>query len=187
MRRSRYALLCLLALAACSRGASSGAVPARADSGYVGVPGASLFYKSFGSGDPIILVHGGPGMDHAYLLPGMRALAESHRVVFYDQRGGGRTSGTVDRSTVSSDIFLADITALADSLHMGKFTLLAHSWGGIPVVRYAARYPELLRALVLMNTVEPGRRYAMQSMHLLAQSGRPRIRSSTRGSCNPTP
>ena len=142
---------------------SCGRLPAAPSSpvvqGFVAVRGAQLYYEMFGHGDPIVVVHGGPGMDHTYLLPGMRALARSHLVVFYDQRGSGRSRGEVNASTVSFDLFLADIDALADSLGLARFSLLGHSWGGLLALRYAARHPERLRALVLMNTVEPGRRY----------------------------
>jgi proline iminopeptidase len=158
----------VLAAASCVR---PGAAPARiaADSGHVTVPGARLFYKAVGRGEPIIIVHGGPGMDHAYLFPGMADLARSHRLVFYDQRGGGRTLGDVSRETVSLDLFLGDISALADSLRLGRFTLLGHSFGGLLALHYAARHPERLRALVLMNTVEPGRKFTIAMNDLLAR------------------
>lgn len=135
--------------------------------GLIDVPGARLYYVIEGRGDPIVVVHGGPGMDHTYLLPGMNGLAAAHRLVYYDQRGGGRTEGLVDSSTVSFDRFIADIDAIGDSLHLGRFTLLGHSWGGLLAMRYAARRPERLRALVLMNTVEPGHRYAVASRQLV--------------------
>jgi proline iminopeptidase len=108
-------------------------------------------------------------MDHSYLLPGMLGLAKSHRVVFYDQRGGGRTEGEVSPATVSFDRFLADIDAIRDSLGLDNMVLLGHSWGGLVALRYAAKYPTRLRALVLMNSVEPGRRYATDAARLLRQ------------------
>jgi proline iminopeptidase len=141
--------------------------PRATDSGYVGVADARLFYRSVGTRDPIIVVHGGPGMDHTYLLPGMLGLSRRHRVIYYDQRGSGRTQGDVSAATVSFDHFLSDIDAIIDSLKLGKPTLLGHSWGGLVAMRYAAKRPDRLRALVLMNTVEPGRRYAAESARML--------------------
>ena len=156
-------------MSACSRKVDTTPPTIAPDTGHVAVQGARIFYESSGRGDPIIVVHGGPGMDHSYLLPGMRRLARSNRVIFYDQRGGGRTEGEVSRATVSFDTFLGDISALADSLRLGRFTLMGHSWGGLIALRYAARHPDRLRALVLMNSVEPGRRYIVQSSDLLAK------------------
>lgn len=135
--------------------------------GFVNVPGARLYYEIVGQGDPILVVHGGPGLDHNYLLPGMRGLATSHRVIFYDQRGSGATLGEVNASTISFDRMLADIDALVDSLRLGPITLLGHSWGGLVAMRYAARHPERLRSLILMNTVEPGQRYAERSATMM--------------------
>jgi proline iminopeptidase len=152
--------VCAALLIACA-GSRSGSTGDAARSGFVDVPGARLHYGSIGRGEPVIVVHGGPGMDHSYLRPGMDELARTHRVVFYDQRGSGRTEGEVSRATVNLDAFLADISAIADSLRLGRFTLLGHSFGGLLAIQYATRHPERLRALVLMNTVEPGRRYVI--------------------------
>jgi len=143
--------------------------PPTAASGSLRVEGARIHFETIGRGEPIIVVHGGPGMDHGYLRPGMDELARTHRLVFYDQRGSGRTEGEVTRATVNIDAFLGDITALADSLRLPRFTLLGHSFGGLLAMHYAARHPERLRALVLMNTVEPGRRFVIQMNDLAAR------------------
>jgi proline iminopeptidase len=163
---------CLALTFACGQPQTSSG-PAAADSGHVATPGARIFWKSLGRGHPIIVVHGGPGMDHTYLVPGMNELARTHRVVYYDQRGGGRTEGAASRETVSLDLFMSDITALADSLRLGKFTVLGHSFGGLVALHYAARHPDRLRALVLMNTVEPGRKYTAQMNDLTLRKRTP--------------
>jgi proline iminopeptidase len=153
----------------CSQPTSS-ASPVAVDTGYVAVPGARLFYKSVGRGNPpILVVHGGPGMDHAYLLPGMLGLARSNRVVFYDQRGSGRSEGEVTAATVSFDRFMLDIDAIRDSLHLDRMVVLGHSWGGLLALRYAAKQPSGLHSLILMNTVEPGRRYTAQTTRMLSE------------------
>lgn len=167
-----WLLLCA-ALVACARQPATPTTALPVDSGFVSAPGARLFYKSIGKGDPILVVHGGPGMDHTYLLPGMRGLAVNRRVVFYDQRGSGRTEGEVDSSTVSFDRFVEDVEAIRATLGLGKVAVLGHSWGGLVAMRYAAQYPERLQALVLMNTVEPGRKYATQSMQLMRRKQTP--------------
>jgi proline iminopeptidase len=164
--RSIPAIALFAGLAACS-GSSTAAAPVAADSGYVSVPGARLFYRSVGSHDPIIVVNGGPGMDHSYLLPGMLGLARTHRLIFYDQRGTGRTEGDVNASTISLDRYLADIDALRDSLELARPVLLGRSWGGFVAMRYAVKYPEQLRALILMNTEEPGKRYEAEATRVI--------------------
>jgi proline iminopeptidase len=165
-------LLALLAVTACAS-PSPESQPRNADSGFVAVPGARLFYKSVGRGDPMLVVHGGPGLEHAYLLPGMLGLAKSNRLVFYDQRGGGRSEGEVNSATVSFDRFIADIDAVADSLRLGSFVLLGHSWGGLLALQFADRYPNRLRALVLMNTEEPGQRYLARTIEIATRRAAP--------------
>lgn len=60
-------------------------------SGYISVESGKLFYQRFGKGDPIIIVHSGPGLDHGYLLPQMLELAKDHALIFYDRKGSGRS------------------------------------------------------------------------------------------------
>lgn len=158
---SLVGLMVVMLVMACGR-VDPAVRPTAADSGHVAVPGARIFYKSMGRGDPVIVVHGGPGMDHSYMVPGMDELARTHRLVYYDQRFGGRTEGSPSRETVSLDTYMADISAIADSLRLDRFILLGHSFGGLLAMHYAARHPERLRAVVLMNTVEPGRKYTTE-------------------------
>lgn len=165
---SRLSAVALVVIAACAP-ATKVVPPAIPRAGFVDVTGARLYYESVGRGDPVIVVHGGPGMDHVYLRPGMEGLATTHRVIFYDQRGAGRTEGEANSSTITLDLFMADITALADSLRLGRFTLVGHSFGGLVAMHYAARHPERLRALVLMNTVEPGRKYTIPMTDMLME------------------
>ncbi len=61
--------------------------------GFVSAQGADLFFKTLGTGDPIIVLHGGPGFDHRQFLPFIWELAEGHQVILYDQRGTGLSSG----------------------------------------------------------------------------------------------
>ena len=58
---------------------------------FVGTGSARLYVRDVGHGLPIIVVHGGPDFDHEYLLPEMDQLARSFHLVYYDQRGRGRS------------------------------------------------------------------------------------------------
>jgi proline iminopeptidase len=131
----------------------------RARQGLLSLDDARLFYEVVGTGDPIIVVHGGPGLDHAYLQPGLDALAIRNTLIYYDQRGTGRSVTALDSSGVSLDAFVGDIEALREALGYQRVTLLAHSFGALIALDYAARHPENVRALILMNPVEPGSRY----------------------------
>ena len=132
----------------------------RARQGLLSLEDARIFYEVVGSGEPIVVVHGGPGLDHAYLQPGLDALATRSTLIYYDQRGTGRSVAALDSSAINLDAFVGDIEALREALGYERITVLTHSFGSYLGLEYAARYPERLRALILMNPVEPGSRYA---------------------------
>lgn len=156
------ASLALLA-AGCGSGVvnaeSSVAAPFPTDSGFVQSGDASLFYRTLGSGPALLVLHGGPGLEHSYLLPGLEPLARDHRLIFYDQRGSGRSDAPLDSSSISLENFLADLDRVSRQVAGGEATILGHSWGGLLAVLYASRYPERVRSLVLMSPIEPGQRY----------------------------
>ena len=60
------------------------------------INGTQLYTKVMGEGEPIVILHGGPGMDHTYFLPQMAELAETHKLIFFDQRVSGRSSLDID-------------------------------------------------------------------------------------------
>jgi proline iminopeptidase len=134
----------------------------RARQGLLSLETARIFYEVVGEGEPIIVVHGGPGLDHAYLQPGLDALATRNTLVYYDQRGSGRSVANLDSTAINLDAFIEDIEALRQALGYERVSLLTHSWGAILGLEYAARYPESMRALILMSPVEPGSRFRDQ-------------------------
>ena len=85
---------------------------------------------------PLIVLHGGPGLDHMHLRPWLDPLAEDLRVLYVDERGQGR-SERVDPSTLSLDAFARDVDLLADALQLDRFALLGHSFGAIVATRHA--------------------------------------------------
>lgn len=131
----------------------------RVEEGVKAINGVDLYYKAIGSGEPIIVIHGGPGLEHSYLLPWMEDLSNQYQVILYDQRGVGRSTGSMDSSSINMDNFIADLDGLRSSFGIERVNLLAHSWGGLLAMTYAWRYPDRVRSLVLMSTVEPGIRY----------------------------
>ncbi len=122
------------------------------EEGFLEVNGASLFFKTMGSGEPLVVLHGGPGFDHRQFLPYIWELAEQHKVILYDQRGTGLSSGPVNAESISIDTFIADIEAVREAFGIEKMNLLGHSFGGILAMHYGIRHPDNLRSLVLAST-----------------------------------
>jgi proline iminopeptidase len=131
----------------------------RARQGLLTLGDARLFYEVLGDGDPIIVVHGGPGLDHSYLRPGLDALATRNTVIYYDQRATGRSTAELVDGTINLDAFVTDIDALRQVLGYQEVSVLGHSFGALIALEYAVRYPDNTRSVILMNPVEPGRRF----------------------------
>lgn len=114
------------------------------------IRGVSLFTKIMGDGPPILMMHGGPGVDHTSLLP-LKPLADTYRLIYYDHRCNGRSTGTpVDSMTW--DNLTADADALRQQLGIDQWVVLGHSFGGMVAQEYALRYPDSLSGLILVDT-----------------------------------
>jgi proline iminopeptidase len=94
--------------------------------------GYRLFVVEVGGGDgvPLIVLHGGPGLDHTHLRPSLDPLGDERRVLYVDERGQGR-SERADPGTLSLEVFARDVDLLAEALELGRFALLGHSFGAI--------------------------------------------------------
>lgn len=155
----------LLPSAIVTAAADVGAQTAR--QGLLSLDDARIFYEVVGSGEPIVVVHGGPGLDHEYLQPGLDALGTRNTLVYYDQRGTGRSTAELDESAINLDAFVEDIDRLREALGYDHVSVLSHSVGAFIALEYARRYPDRTRALILMNPVEPGSRYREETMERL--------------------
>jgi L-proline amide hydrolase len=107
------------------------------------------------AGVPLVLLHGGPGCTHDYLLR-QAALADTGRaVVHYDQLGNGRSSHLPDAPAEfwSPDLFLAELDNLLTALGIAdRYALLGQSWGGMLAAEHAVRRPVGLRGLVIADS-----------------------------------
>lgn len=120
---------------------------------FVDVPRHALFTRTVGDGEPIVVVHGGPGtLDHTYLLPTMDRLANLGRLTYVDQRGHGRSHGELEPGDVTAERFVDDLARVLDALELDAPTVLGHSWGGHLALRFALTHADRVRRLVLMNS-----------------------------------
>ena len=116
----------------------------------VGVRGVELFVRRIGAGPAAVVLHGGPGAHHDYLLPAFDALADGRELVYYDQRGGGRSAVPRD-VPVGWTEHVADLEALRDRWAMDRLTLVGYSWGGLLAMLYALAHPERVAKLALVS------------------------------------
>lgn len=113
-------------------------IPPPREFGFTTTTPVPLYWAAYGvAGAPALLVlHGGPGADHAYLLPQMLRLAESYDVLFYDQRGGGR-SATDDRAPITWRTHVDDLMLVVREFGLDPLALVGYSWGGMLAALYA--------------------------------------------------
>lgn len=116
----------------------------------VEVRGVSLFERRIGEGPQVVVLHGGPGAHHDYLLPGFDALADGHTLVYYDQRGGGRSAVARD-VPVGWREQVADLEALREQWGLERLTIAGYSWGGLLGLLYAIEHPDRVERLALVS------------------------------------
>lgn len=128
----------------------------------------SLYVEEYGKGIPTIVLHGGPGMSHSYLLDAFIgdeiyeleteatdkvSLTSNNRFVFYDQRGCLLSPCELDN--VSLDANIDDLDHLRSNLGKEKVVLISHSAGSLLALYYLKRYAEHVRGLVLVCGLPP--------------------------------
>ena len=117
----------------------------------ININGVDHYIKKIGEGDPLLVLHGGPGLFHDYLIPHFEKLASKYQVIFYDQRGCGRTLFPSDTSSITLSAYIEDLEAIRNHLEIEKLSLIGHSWGGILAVSYGKKYPNNLEKLMLIS------------------------------------
>jgi len=120
--------------------------------GYVDAHGVLIYFKSIGIGPPLVVLHGGPGASHDYFLPALLPLARTHRLIFIDERGSGRSQRLQDTSLYTVENMVEDVEEVRLALHLGKISLLGHSCGGVLAEGYALKYQQNLSHLILNST-----------------------------------
>lgn len=120
----------------------------------VELDGTTLYYEVDGTGPPMMVLHGGLGLDHHIYRRTLAPLAEHFQLIFPDQRGNGRST-TNDLESITMPQLADDALALADHLGLERFSVLGHSYGGFVAQELALRHGERLDTLVLVDTT-PG-------------------------------
>ena len=118
---------------------SNPVIPPPRESGFTNSTSHPLYWARWGksSAPTLVMVHGGPGAHHDYMLPQMLALADQYDLVFYDQRGGGK-SKTDGRDNITWETHVDDLGFVVRELVAGPVTLIGYSWGALLSMLYAS-------------------------------------------------
>ena len=156
------------------------------------VHGVNIFERRIGSGPPVVVLHGGPGAHHDYLLPGFDALAHNRELIYYDQRGGGQ-SPVPREAPVGWREQVADLEELRRQWGLETLTITGYSWGGLLAQLYATESPQRVGRLALVAPapawremrLEFERRFAERNLAPALQQQRAELRASGLREQNP--
>jgi proline iminopeptidase len=152
---------------------------------FVEVNGVRLFTRRVGEGPLVVVLHGGPGAHHDYLLPQYDRLARGRALFYYDQRGGGQSP--VPRDTpVGWREHVADLDALRAHLGLERLALCGYSWGGLLALLYLLEHPGSVERLGLVSpasiTIEYRRQFEAEFARRMAAPEIQREREALRAS-----
>jgi proline iminopeptidase len=115
--------------------------------------GAELWTAVSGTGPPIVLLHGGPGL-WDYLVPLAALLDREFTVARFDQRGCGRSTGRAGPFTIAQAV--DDMDEVRSALGFSRWAVVGHSWGAELALRYAARHQDRVTAVAYVGGVGAG-------------------------------
>ncbi len=120
--------------------------------GVVATPEGRLYYELEGEGGrlPVVVLGDGPGVGHSHFHPWFSALADRFDVVYFDYIGTGRSS-RLESGTYSIELFAEHLEVLRGHLGLDRWSLVGHSFGGMPALEYALRHQGRVSALALSN------------------------------------
>lgn len=127
------------------------AMPAAATTGFVDVPGAKLYYATYGKGEPVVLLHGGLGnSDHwGFQLP---ELAAKYQVIAIDSRNQGRSTMTKSKDKLSYRAMAVDVLAVLDALGVHKAAIVGWSDGGAIALELGIHHADRVSKLFVFGT-----------------------------------
>lgn len=131
--------------------AAQGFPDSQTDGKYYTVNGAKLWTVSFGKGEPLFFIAGGPGGSH-YGLRSFDSLSTTNTLVYFDALGRGKSDLAKDVREYSLDRDIEDLEGLRKAMGFDKISVLGHSYGGVVAQGYAVKYPEHVSHLILANT-----------------------------------
>jgi proline iminopeptidase len=159
VRVPRHLLLLVLALVSMTWNTHASAQAAQQSGsvypmqeGFVDANGVMIYYAMLGRGEPLLIMHGGPGASHDYFLPYLLPLARHNRLIFIDERGSGRSEKLENPAGYTVENMVEDVEAARQALGLGKISLLGHSYGGALAQAYALKYQKNLTHLILAST-----------------------------------
>lgn len=127
----------------------------RTRKGFVSTADTSFWVEEEGEENectPLVLIHGGPGVDHRYFHPSFSVVADAQRLIYYDLRAHGMSPESMPARPHGVLHDADDLEALRLATGLEQINLFGHSYGGHVALAYASRYPQNVRKIILCST-----------------------------------
>jgi proline-specific peptidase len=134
---------------------------------YVDIGDTRLYVVERGNGYPLLVFHGGPGLDHHSFGNYLDPLADEYRLILVDQRSNGR-SDRAPEETWTLEQMAADVSALAQALELGQYAVLGHSYGAFVVLQHAVEFPDDAAQTIVSSGIPSARFLEHVSKNLAA-------------------
>ena len=119
----------------------------------IDVNGTRLWVETEGTGEPLLLLAGGPANSHLTFHPYFSALADRFQVIYLDYRGRGKSERPARWTDITFEQDVADIEGVREALGLERLSIYGFSYGGMVAQAYALRHPARVARLILANTV----------------------------------
>ena len=121
--------------------------------GFIQNKNARIYYRTYGKGNPLLIINGGPGLNSDGFVGLAKVLSAGNQTILYDQRGTGKSIvSPVDSSTITMQWMIEDMEVLRKYLGIDQWAILGHSFGGMLASYYASIYPEHVRLMILSSS-----------------------------------
>lgn len=141
----------------------------KTEEGYKDVNGAKIYYKTIGQGEPILFLHGGPGLEHSYFLPHFNELAKKYKLIFFDYRGHGKSDGDIDSAHIQLSYFVKDVEEMRKAFGIERVILVGHLFGGLLAESYALQYPSHVQSLILISPSSHESKYTVAASKVIKE------------------
>jgi len=121
--------------------------------GFAQSTGVNIYYRTFGTGTPILIINGGPGLNSDGFVELAKILSAHNQTIIYDQRGTGKSvMQKIDASTITMHLMIADMENLRKELKIERWIILGHSFGGMLASYYATIHSDKIISMILSSS-----------------------------------
>lgn len=123
------------------------------ENGFIKTENGVIHYIKFGTGEPLLIINGGPGLDCEGFIPLAKLFSDKFMTILFDQRGTGKSRiKPADSTTITMTLMAKDIETIRKHFKIKKWFVLGHSFGGWMAEYYATRYPRSIKAMILSSS-----------------------------------